>query len=260
MDITLESGDWIERENAKWIRIHIPEYEEIWSRVVGHDGKGQPLPPNPNLAVSEFDRPAFYQAHYTVLITLLNLDALATGYDKDLPVVETPADYLHLQRDITDFMAHVGKIRDMFKIMDATMRTGPKVWKTFDDFYAQRNNVLHSAVPCIIIDSGLPQLPQPGSKEENVRDWTDSSYWDDWRNMRFKLVSEFFPQTVSELVALVRSALSKYLTFFKTSATEGLPKYQVSGPPWTTNVKGVVLRATGESGVMVPALSGLRGL
>jgi hypothetical protein len=46
--------------------------------------------------------------------------------------------------------------------------------------------------------------------------------------MRFKLVSEFFPETLQTLFPLVRAALSQYLDFLKSRADGALPKYPVS--------------------------------
>jgi hypothetical protein len=228
MDIRLENGDVVEAQYAGWIRERIPEYEELWARVIGHDGKGQPLGVNPGLSLAGFKREAFFQAHYTVLITLLNLDKAARNYDKELPTIKDAEDYLKLHRDITSFMAHVGKIRDMFKIMDGALPQGPSTWKRFDDFYSQRNSVLHGPIPCITLDAGLPCLPQPASRVATNTEWSDKSYWKDLENYRFKAVSEFFPETVRDLLPLVRAALSEYLDYFKSHAGAALPRYQVN--------------------------------
>jgi hypothetical protein len=41
----LMHGDKFESENIDWLHSKLPYYEKIWVDYIGHDGQGNPIPP-----------------------------------------------------------------------------------------------------------------------------------------------------------------------------------------------------------------------
>ena len=157
--IKLERGDQIERQEADWIRTHISPYEEIWGRYIGNDGSNNAL--ELVTGSSEFisHRDKFNQCHYSILISLLILRQESERYQENLGIATTPQSYLDIVRDLTGFMAQVGRLRDLFEAISNCLGMGKSLWERFDDFYKSRSTVIHGSVVPMKIEEGFVWVP-----------------------------------------------------------------------------------------------------
>ena len=210
---TLEDGDWVERNYAECIRQSIPLYETIWSRYIGHDGKGGSLP-IPGLSdLQQRDREEFSQAHYGMMVALIHLWEICDDFHSSLGCVKTVSNYLRLQRDITSFMCQVGRVRDLMKKMDSALHLGGEVWPKFSDFYQQRNNVLHGSFPAQCVDEdGIVSIATPGGKCASEAYWLHESLFSESQQKRFVCAADFLRETLQQLVKVVNAASSRFLT------------------------------------------------
>jgi hypothetical protein len=210
--LTLEDGDWIERNYAERIRKTIPLYEIIWSRYIGNDGNGHPLP-MPGLSKErEKEREKFYQAHYSAMVAVIHLQDIADEYQNSLGRVTSVFDYVHLLRDIASFMCFVGRVRDMMKKMDGALKLGGEVGNKFTDLYRKRSNYLHGPIPAQQFDpDGLVSMAVPGGVSHSEADWLDESLWSDSEHKRFEEVADFMRDTLGELLREVHAASSRIL-------------------------------------------------
>lgn len=207
----LEFGDNIERDNLDWIRTHIPEYEYIWAIFIGHDGHGKPLNVRGLSGKEELSRESFYQAHYTVLVSLLQLDKILKGIDCQQAGVQDSNAYLEIQTQLTAFLALVGRVRDMFKKMDNALGMGGAVYQGFQDLYQNRCSFLHGSLPAHRLDDGILQIPKLAGVEKSPIEWNDESLWSQSSHMSFDVAPEQLQQIFKELISLTRGGLSKFL-------------------------------------------------
>ncbi len=254
---TLEQGDWIERNYAKRIREQIPLYETIWSQYIGHDGRGQPLPILGLSRDLQQNREKFYQAHYSTMVALIQLQDICDEHQRSLGQVGSVSDYIRLQRDIVTFMSFVGRVRDMMKKMDSALHLGGAVWKKFADFYQQRSNYLHSPIPAQRIDSeGLVSMAAPAGLPAAETDWFDESRWSDSEQKRFVEVADFMRETLKELFQETHAACSQFLGVLKST----LPKVTPSTSYKTVDQASFDTNATwpisGSQTFQAPAASG----
>ena len=215
--LTLEDGDSIERNYAEWIRQTIPLYETIWARYIGHDGNGQSLPIPGLPKTLQRDREKFSQAYYSAMVALIHLRDIRDDYQTSLGRVNSVSDYLRLQRDITSFMCHVGRVRDLVKKMDSALHLGDEVRRRFSDFYQKRNNILHGLFPAQRIDSeGLVSIVTPGGVSASDADWLDESSWSEAEHKRFVYAADFVRETFERLLKEFNAVSSRFLSELAT--------------------------------------------
>ena len=212
MEIDLRYGDAVEMTNTEWIRANVPEYEHLWSRFIGHDGTGRALPLDGLTCLSSEDRERFFQAHYSVLLCLLALRDLANEYQRSLGLVQNVEAYLKATRDTLSFVAHLGRLRDLFKKMDGALKLRDSLWRQFDDFYSRRNSYLHGPTPAHRFVDGLIKIPIPSGRDAADSKWTDESRWTNARTFTYQFVSDFFQNTTIEAIGLTRSGISQCIT------------------------------------------------
>lgn len=216
MDIefqTLEQGDLIERGNASWIRDNIPAYEKIWQRYIGNNGRGQPLKIEGLETSVQVRREKFYQAHYSMMVALLQLRNICDEYNVSLGQVKEEnfvTQYLQVLRDVMAFMCFLGWVRDMMFRIDSALQLHDRVAKRFQTFYEQRNNYLHSAILSQRIDGdGLLSMAVPAGNTELGSDWFSKSLWSESDSKRFLLVPDFMRETLQKLLSEVNVALNQ---------------------------------------------------
>jgi hypothetical protein len=213
----LESGDDIERSEVNWIRTHLPEYEHIWSMYIGHDGHGSPLKivgfakPSPQ----DMDREAFYQAHYTLFVSLITLRDIIAAIDGQQAYVPDSHAYLMIQRELISFLANVGRARDMFKKMDTALGLKGTVWSQFQDLYQNRCSFLHGTLPSQQIDGGILKIPDLAGTNKTPEKWNDESRWSDSSKLKFDVAPAQLNAIYRDLLSLSRSGLSVSLTRIK---------------------------------------------
>jgi len=251
MNITLEHGDALEQANIQWIRETIPEYEMIWSRFIGHDGTGKPCSLEVCSPISQSDRERFYQAHYTMLYALVILRDECQKYQKTCGYVSDLAGFLSANKDLHCFMAHVGKIRDMFIKMAGAISAPHESASRFSDFYAQRNAVLHGSNMPFAVEEGCIMIPLPAEKLADGATWTDESKWSSAEVFEYAFVTDFMRDTLTELISMIRGSLSLFLSRLQEIHTDGLPPFKIILGSETRVVDHIFLTA-GSSTLRVP--------
>jgi hypothetical protein len=136
--------------------------------------------------------------------------------------------YLKTTRDTLSFVAHLGRLRDMFKKMDGALTLGDSLWKQFNDFYSSRNSYLHGPIPAHKFVDGLIKIPTPAGRVAVGSKWTDESRWTDSNRFSFEFVSDFFRHTTKEAIELTRSGISQCLTRLKELEPDLTTPLQVS--------------------------------
>jgi hypothetical protein len=231
----LECGDCYERLNVDWIRSTLPEYEHIWSRFIGHDGAGQLLPLKNLPQELATKRKAFSQAHYTTLICLLQLRDICDEFRKHQGEVQNSDNFLKTHRTITVFMSYLGQIRDMCKRMDEALDLNHKTWPRLNEFYEKRNHYLHGPIPLHQLEDGLLKMADLAGSIKSCCTWDDKKLWTEAPQLTFTFVSDFLATTFTELIPLVRAALSDFLTAIK--ALENTHNLSLEGPLVFTNIE-----------------------
>ena len=212
---TLEQGDLIERENASWIRDNMPVYEKIWQRYLGNDGRGQPVKVQGLESSVQVRREKFYQAHYSMMVALLQLRDIRDEFQVSLGQVNQAnfvAEYMRVSRDVTAFMCFIGCVRDMMVRIDSSLQLHGDVATRFQSFYEQRNNYLHSAILSHRIDDdGLLSMAVPAGNTESNSDWYSKSLWSESDFKRFVPIPDFTQETLQKLLTEVNIALNQCL-------------------------------------------------
>lgn len=213
----LEKGDGIEKLALEWIRGNLPEYEVIWSLFIGHNGRGSPLTivGYARDSQEERDREAFYQAHYTLLQCLYQLQGIVAHIDKQQAYIPDPRAYLAIQRELTCFLANVGRARDMIKKMDTALGLKGEIWPRFQNLYQNRCSFLHGTIPAQRLDGGILEIPDLAGTEKSPSKWNDESRWSDAAQLRYDVAPAQLQAILGELIALSRGALSRFITRIK---------------------------------------------
>lgn len=239
--ITIYDGDPVERDNGQWIQTNLSQYEELWSRFIGHDGKGKPVADIGDLGdLTPDDRERFYQAHYSLLVTLLLLQKGKDKLQGNMGQVTDSESYISLQGDLTCFMAHVGRVRDMFKKMDGALGLDDTIWRRFDLFYSERSAYLHGPISSQLIEDGMLKIPNFGNEGPDGSVWTDESRWSDSNFLTFKFAEDFASDTLTSLLALCQGALADCLDRIKVLMKRNPPKL----PAPATSSGSISLSAT----------------
>ena len=211
----LEFGDDIEISHLQWIREKLPTYEEIWSTFIGHNGKGQPLSII-NLPESEREnREKFYQAHYTLLHCFLQARDAVKRVDDMQAYVPEPNAYMAIQRELDTFLVNIGRARDMFKMMDSTLKLKGTVSKEFQDLYQKRCSVLHSTIPSQKIEDGILHLPDIAGNEKSDSLWHNESRWSGAANLNYRVAPEVLFEIFESLLSQAQGGLSSLLNQIK---------------------------------------------
>jgi len=217
--MTLDGGDLLESSNAAFIRERLPAYEQIWSRYIGHDGKGK-LINLPHLTPDQSnERIVFAERHYTVLESIICMkELLQENY-----IVNDISTYLNVLNKFICFYAHAGRIRDnMEKLITKTFGTDKSnlMMQRLEDIYQQRNNALHGKkVPIRIIDTMLI-MPFLKGNEEAGNNWHSDLTWAELKNLDENFLNDTL-KTLFELVGIeVNSLLSNLIEPIKAIVIE----------------------------------------
>jgi hypothetical protein len=203
-NMKLEQGDAFEKENANWLRERLPFYEKIWAAFVGHDGSGWPLPMRDLSAQKEQNRKKFYQSHYTFAIEAFQVEELATGMSKRAGEIKRWKDFAREQQCLISLVSSIGRIRDMFKIMDESLKMGGRLFGPLQDFYAMRSHVLHGPRLPVQLREGLLLIPKIATGNAVSGEWDDKSVWDNVKLKDYVYFADFSLRSCDELFGLLR--------------------------------------------------------
>ena len=175
-----DHGDPIERRYAALLQQGLPGYVRIWDSYFGNDGQSR-LPDMVGLAKEDEERRrATNQFSYSAVLSYLS----AVHIGRRLSGVHMDAEderargglYLHIATDIVSFFAHIGRVRDMMEKIAVVWRD-PDIAGPLNDYYQQRNNVLHEGeVPRSFIEGVLVIIP-PEGEQPNAASWRRGSTW-----------------------------------------------------------------------------------
>jgi len=207
-----EHGDRLEREYADFIKEKLPVYELIWQRYIGHDGRGHYLS-LPNLAPEQKEkRDKFCQYHYTCLesaVCLLNIVETSNNQKNDC--MET---YIGIINNLLAYHAHMGRIRDCVKKMGELFKMR-NLHDGFDDFYKQRNQVLHDRkLPMFELEGEIAIAVPEGNKPDDGK-WNDQKTWDDVTLNDAAFLSSYLNETFDKLIPVLNASLYKIFALVK---------------------------------------------
>jgi len=199
----LEQGDAFEVRNAQWLRERLPHYEPVWSAFIGHDGAGWPCDIPGLDRETERDRRRFYQAHYSLGRSLKKIGELAERVEKSSAEIPDYQSFEVENDRLFNYAAHLGHIRDMFKIIDEALDCGGALYDPMQEFYAQRSHVMHGPRLPAHISDGFLMIPKIGGSNEVFNEWTDKSTWKSVPVKSFVFLRDFVANTTDEVFKLV---------------------------------------------------------
>lgn len=196
----LEKGDYLEVNFKDTIRQLIPHYETIWSKYIGHDGKGKMINVNELSKDENTIREKFAEHFYTCMESIICMHYISdesTSTNKD-----NPNEYLNLLNSFMAFQAHAGRVRDNSSKLLSLHFTHDRVNELIhqlEDIYQQRNQVLHGKkLPVKIVDS-LVLIASPMGKEDRPEKWNTDMNWSEFDETNFTFISEFLKTTVTDI-------------------------------------------------------------
>lgn len=213
--LKLESGDAVERQEAEWIRLTIPLYEDIWGRYIGNDGSNRALELRNASPGFSKQRDRFNQCHYSILISLLILRSENERYQQSCGQMVSVDSYLETIRDLTGFMAQVGRLRDLFESISNLLGLGTSLWLPFDDLYKSRSAVIHGAVVPFQIEDGLVLVPSFETSTQQNSVWSSKAVWGDCELSHFTPLSDYMRLTFESACKLTSASYSHILTQLK---------------------------------------------
>jgi hypothetical protein len=165
-------GDLIERYFADRIHEVILAYARFWARYIGNDGNAQALPmPNAKKDAEE-SRERYWQRFYTILESL----AICWDIEEELIELQEIYSFKVYAKNLNQWMAfyaHLGRIHDMVKATVNELKR-PDLLKPFDDYWQERNIILHGPkVPMKLVYNVLA-VPSFGYSPRN---WNDKMVW-----------------------------------------------------------------------------------
>ena len=205
----LEQGDAFEKTYACWLRDNLPHYEPFWSRFIGHDGNGHPMPIPGLCEDKEKCRQKLYQAHYSAAFGCFQIDEISVEINKGLGGVSDIKAFMTEFRNCFGMIGWIGHVRDMYKQMDEALSLKGAVFGQLQDFYCLRSHIMHGPRMPVLIEDGLIQIPRVAKMNKTISEWDDKSYWDDFDGSEFVYFIDFCTTTKNEFFDLVRSMHAK---------------------------------------------------
>lgn len=212
LDVT-KHGDRLEREFGDIINTSLGAYKTIWSLYIGNDGQSR-MYSVPSLEEKENKkRKKFAQDHYSCFESIVGLKVLCDKVKSCK--VSNMHDYVHINNDFMAFQAHAGRIRDTLKRCGELLGDNNLANK-LNEYYQQRNNVLHGCkVPFSIVEGAIC-IPRIKGAEEDSTKWNDTMTWDDVDQNNIEFLDDFMNETYREIVYEVNTALSRLISTVKT--------------------------------------------
>ncbi|XDD44063.1 hypothetical protein AB3N58_06885 [Leptospira sp. WS60.C2] len=203
-----EHGDLLETEYSNLLKTKLPSYNEIWSRYIGNDGKGN-IPEIPSLSSKENQRRTdFSQKLYTILESLICLHEISQN--SEYLKIANIKEHIQITNMQMAFFGHLGRIRDNMSKM-GIMFDLPELSLPLEEFYQQRNTILHDKkIPFAIVDGEL-FIPQIKGKEENNSVWNDKKNWDDVSVMDLKEFNIILSEILDKMFNISNKCLYKIL-------------------------------------------------
>jgi len=218
-----EHGDFLERQFSQFILEKIPTYSQIWCMYIGNDGTAHAAEMIEHRGegfrkISEIEqqrRINYSEYQYTLLESLLLLDHLLK---KDYHIRENFHDYFDLQNNFLAFHANSGRIRDnirkmLFLFFEDGRNPGRlneranELLNYLDDYYQQRNEVLHGKKLPFGSFEGELLIAKPKGEEEKKSLWESKRNWDDFEERDLEFAIEYLDETFNGLIQVANRLL-----------------------------------------------------
>lgn len=235
LDIT-KHGDALEREYAVFITTRLQAYDLIWKKYIGNDGTANLI------AVSALDqdenreRQLFAQHHYSCLESIICMKLIVE--ESEARIINDITDYIHINNDFLAFQAHAGRINDCLRKCGDHFDKG-NVSKDLEEYYKQRNTVLHGCKLPFLIVYGVLAIPTPKGVEEDRSRWNDKKSWKDAEQDDFDFMSSYMKETFDGIVKELNKALYNILDRVKEYAIEKKFTLEVANSAYMTTVSGI---------------------
>lgn len=235
-------GDLLERKECYFIESHLPAYEEIWKRYIGHQGNGRMAEmKNISEALNE-QRAQFAQHHYTVLESLVLMREIV-----DDPLLSSPVhsiiQYYKILNLIMSFQAHAGRVRDNLKnCYDAMGMARPwdKAKEQLQDLWHSRNIFIHGCkVPFMLDEDRLFKSADTSKSSTDTYGYKMDGLWKTKSVTEMTYLHDQLSQAYNELTYTTNNLLEQILSHIKSLISsnslhinppnkEAYPKYHIS--------------------------------
>jgi len=211
-DDLASNGDPLEREYAAFLRDRLPSYGLVWSHFVGNDGSSD-LPGVPGLTPAlELMRGQVNQLSYSAMESAIiaercntKIGSLTAGYA--LTGSLTADAYLDLSETLFGYYAHLGRIRDLVEKMGAAIGL-PRLAEKLDEYYKQRNNILHEArVPMMLTGNAIGIVPPEGAADDEKK-WGKNRLWTAKERLDMRDVSPLIKETTDAVLQKLEDAFA----------------------------------------------------
>jgi hypothetical protein len=203
--MTLDKGDPFEVLHQKWLREMLPFYEVVWRDFIGNDGSNYPLPIDGLTPDQANRRCKFYQAHYTMALRCFAIHEIMQRASERLVAVDDNESLRKEFEFLYQFMASIGHVRDMFKIMDDALKLRGSVVGQLQEFYDVRSHVLHGPqMPYFVdVEHGFLNIPRVAARNKVEGEWDDACCWYDMKPDMFITAADFCFDTGRDFFATV---------------------------------------------------------
>ena len=216
-------GDFLEREFSQFIEENLPAYSLIWRTFIGNDGtahmaklfydhKGKK---RESVEETGLQRTNLSEYIYTCIESIILLNHIIK---KDFKLKGNFDDFFDLQNNFLAFHANSGRIRDNIKAIltlygkdkvdETKLNTTVSAWlQTLEDYYQQRNAVLHGKkLPFGEFDGNF-LIIIPEGDVSNPMLWKSSKSWDDVSEADLEYCIDYLKETFRGIVVRVNGIL-----------------------------------------------------
>jgi len=152
------------------------------------------------------------QLTYTCLESVLAMRLLAGTLPQiDLARPSPADDLLEFSTGFLGFHAHAGRIRDQIKKLGTLWKVeGRLLEHALEEFYQERNTVLHGPKVPLVIVEGVTAILIPAGADATKHRWDDKrSLWANADSLERADLTEYLEETVRQLLQHLESALSR---------------------------------------------------
>lgn len=230
-----DHGDLLERRHAGFLAARLPQYEILWAAFVGNDGSSQ-LPEVSGLPEEwQKVRAAVNQYAYTAAESAIVADHAAARLGQLAEKVAgaralSADDYLSLSATVFAFYGHLGRARDMMLKLGTSIRN-PALAAPLNEYYQQRNNILHEArVPLILLDGIIAIVPPEGEKPDSLS-WRRDSLWSDAERFVVRDLNPLINKTLEGFLSCLNGALAKAHSHLMLTPLRAVPRQLAASAP-----------------------------
>jgi len=205
-------GDPIEREYSEFLDARLPSYGILWSHFVGNNGKSEVIP----LSLSEEHQALRHEVNQFTYSAIESAIVAQRCQAKVSTFVESYSqkhhlsgnEYLDLSELLFSYYAHLGRIRDLIEKLGAAIDL-PGLAHDLDEYYKQRNNILHEArVPMMLTGDAIGIVPPEGLIGSG-RQWGKKKLWATKDDLDMHDVASLVAETTDAMLVRLETALAR---------------------------------------------------